>query len=266
MIIINAIASILYVLIVVHQTLNQGFVGWMSNGTIFSHISSQGNGLTGVGLFAAALQTVLVYWVLNIFWRGAVLAHGLSKIFAIAVDDIAYMPHHSDRCCGLRSVGDAAIALNGILFLLGIYITLKLFDKTIVQDEPLTSDVGGLILVGGYLLIAPLLIQSTVGATHRFMKIARKSRLKPTEDLLNSKLAKLVSTENNSTEIADYGDYLTLSQTAKLLRRSIPVWPFHFRYFPGVSVIVPFISIVLSSLIVWAKSIVPFVRILDFLS
>src|SRR5712671_6685031 len=38
-------------------------------------------------------------------------------------------PLHPDHCCGLRKIGDVAMLLNLTLFVLGIYVSLKVIDK-----------------------------------------------------------------------------------------------------------------------------------------
>ena len=56
---------------------HQGFTDWITSGELLGFLSKQGRGLTTVGLYAALIQTVLVYWILNLLWRGSVLAWGL---------------------------------------------------------------------------------------------------------------------------------------------------------------------------------------------
>src|SRR5690242_8726550 len=112
---------------------HQRFTDWITSGELLGFLSIQGRGLTTVGLYAALIQTILVYWVLNLLWRGAVLAWGLHELFNTRNYPVEIRPLHPDNCCGLRKIGDVAMLLNLILFLLGIYISLKVIDKIVIQ-------------------------------------------------------------------------------------------------------------------------------------
>lgn len=103
----------------------------MSSGSIFSFLSSHNGGLSFVGLAGVIFQAVLIYWVLNIFWRGAIYSRGVKKFFENADDLIEFDQNYPDRCCGLKSVGDTASILGFILFLLGIYLSLKVCDENL---------------------------------------------------------------------------------------------------------------------------------------
>lgn len=228
----------------------------MSSGTIFSFLSSHGGGLSFVGLAGMILQAVLIYWVLNIFWRGAIYSRGVKKFFENAVDLIEFDPNHPDRCCGLKSVGDTANILGFILFLLGICLSLKVFDKTLVQSEAFLNDMIGLILLGGYVVLAPILFHATIAPAYGYLVRARRRLLTPTQKTFEVKVTELGAALSGPDYTASARDLLAIEQALALFRRKIPVWPFHFRYSPGISMLIPLMSILVSLLLASARNIV----------
>jgi hypothetical protein len=79
--------------------------------------------------------------------------------------------------------------LNLTLFVLGIYISLKVIDKIVIQNSSLGEDIGNPIMLGGYLIIAPLLFFFPLGAAHRQLNDAKERFLEP----VNQKCERLFS-------------------------------------------------------------------------
>ena len=230
-----------------YQILNNGLRSWMTNGSHFCSVSTHGLGFTTVGLYAAVIQIVLIYWVLNLLWRGAVLAWGLHEFFNKRNFPIRIQPLHPDRCCGLRKIGDTAMLLNLILFILGIYISLKVIDKIIIQGTSLGADIGNPIMLGGYLILAPLLFFFPLGAAHRQMTDARERFLKPVsqkcEQLFNQ-LANASLDDKGRTAVKTISE---LDTAIIRLQKEIAVWPFDFRSLQAfvVTIVFPILPIVL---------------------
>ncbi|MFQ5912004.1 MAG: hypothetical protein ACE5JS_02360 [Nitrospinota bacterium] len=88
-----------------------------------------------------------------------------QKGFSIRIE-----PLHPDGCCGLGNIGAVAMKLNMISFLIGIYLSLKVIDKVIVQGRSLGADIGNPIMLGGYAILAPLLFFFPLAAAHDRMK------------------------------------------------------------------------------------------------
>lgn len=260
---ISAILSVIsgvYSCLVIYFVLNQGFSGWMSSGAILGFLSGQGSGLSLVGLVGVLLQSVLVYWVLNIFWRGAIYSRALKGVFENADELIEFNPTHPDRCCGLKGVGTTANILGFILFLLGIYLSLKVIDKTFIQGEPLLSDMTGLILLGGYVVLSPILFHASIAPAHRYLVRARRRLLAPLQTAFEEKVTELGTATPRPGYTACAKDLLAIEQAQTLLRRKIPTWPFNFRYTAGASMLIPVLSIVVSLLLASARNIVLVLR------
>src|SRR5438093_3519274 len=60
---------------------HQGDTDWITSGKLFGSSSTRGRGFTTVGLYAALIQIVLIYWVINLIWRGVVVGWGLQEFF-----------------------------------------------------------------------------------------------------------------------------------------------------------------------------------------
>lgn len=226
---------------------HQGFTDWITNGELFSSVSTQGRGLTAVGFYAAVIQTVLTYWVLNLLWRGAVLAWSLHELFNKRNFAIRIQPLHPDRCCGLRKIGDVAMLLNLTLFILGIYISLKVVDKIVIQNSPLGADIGNPLMLGGYLILAPLLFFFPLGAAHRQMNDAREKFLKPVSQKCEQLFSELANAKLDDKSLTAVQTFSALDTAKSRLHKEIPVWPFDFRSLQAFlgTIVIPILPIVL---------------------
>ena len=153
-----------------HQLLNSPEHSWISDGTLLREQLGTARGFSIVGLYSALLQTFLSYLMLNLTWTSFVFAFGLRRYFNVYRFEINVEPLHADRCCGLKRIGDVAMIVNTILFLFGIYLSLKVVDKIVVQGFPLWSDIGNPTLLLGYAILAPLMFFLPLTAAHKVMK------------------------------------------------------------------------------------------------
>jgi len=117
------------------QVLNkEAYSNWITNGSLFKEILGTKSGFSHSGVFSALVQVILVYWVLNVIWKSYAFSKGLFIIFSDCELDKHIKPLHEDQCSGLKRIGDVAMICNAILFLLGLYISLKVIDKLLSRN------------------------------------------------------------------------------------------------------------------------------------
>jgi hypothetical protein len=235
-------------LIYFREILNQqGYQDWITNGKILGSLSKYDRGFTTVGLYAAFIQIVLVYWVINLVWRGVVLAWGLNELFNKRNFRIKIQPLHPDRCSGLRKIGDVAMLLNLTLFLLGIYISLKVVDKIVIQGSPLGADIGNPLMLGAYLILAPLLFFFPLGAAHQQMSDGRQKFLEPISQERERLFSEFANASSDEKGLAAIQTFSALDTAIIRLHKDIPVWPFDFRSLQAFvgTVVIPILPIVL---------------------
>ena len=230
-----------------YQLLNSPEHSWISDGTLLREQLGTVRGFSVVGLYSALLQTFLSYLMLNLTWTSFVFSLGLRKYFNVYRFEINVEPLHPDRCCGLKRIGDVAMIVNTILFLFGIYLSLKVVDKIVVQGFPLWSDIGNPTLLLGYAILAPLMFFLPLTAAHRVMK-DEKQRFLQIVSNARSALIRRLEKDFSTDLVADIAKTGTLFNE---LERKIPVWPFNFRsleLFFG-TIIVPVLPIILPFLV-----------------
>ncbi len=225
----------------------QKFIGWMTSGELLGPLLGWKRGLTLIGLYAGVIQIVLIYWVLNLLWRGVVLAWGLHEFFNRRGFTIKVKPLHPDGCGGFGKIGDVAMLLNLTLFLLGIYVSLKVVDKVVIQGSSLGADIGNPIMLAGYVILAPLLFFFPLGAVHRLMKRAKEQFLSPVGQQCTRLFGELASAGLDDKGLVAVRTFSELKKVRSSLRKEIPVWPFDFKslqVFVG-TIVVPVIPVVL---------------------
>ena len=233
------------------QVLNDQQVDWMNSGSLLQGWWGIAHGLTYHGLYAAFVQVVLIYWVLNLIWKGFVVAFGLHEFFNEKCLRTKVEPLHPDGVCGLRPIGSVTTTLNFIIFLIGIYLSLKVIDKMLIQHSSLFEDIGNPTMLGGYAILAPLLFFLPLAAAHNKMLDARDEFLRP----ISAKSNQLVQRIGNMKLDGNDAEYLeSLSLLEKLrddLKRKIPVWPFDFKSLQAFfgTILVPLLPILFPVLI-----------------
>lgn len=219
-------------------------VGWMTTGSFFTN-SSTNHGLTPIGIYAGLIQGILIYWIMNMLYIGSVFVWGLYTFFNHDTLIIEADAMHVDGCCGLKRIGDVAMILNMNLLLLGIYLSLKVFDKIYIQKIPITEDMGNLTTLGAFALFAPLFFFLSLGVAHNKMKTARNNFLFP----LHEKSKELIHAIGEAN-LKDAKDLLSsLSEAEKNrteMRKNFAVWPFNFESIQSfiASIIVPILPII----------------------
>ncbi|MFQ6023795.1 MAG: hypothetical protein ACE5NW_13835 [Acidiferrobacterales bacterium] len=220
------------------QILKDPDPSWMKDGLL---------GMSGPGLFAAIIQIILIYWVLSLVTRGFVLSWGLYELFNRRGFSVKIDPMHPDGVGGLRPMGYVANIFNIILFLIGIYLSLKVIDKLFMQHAPLGDDIGNPVMLGSYVVLAPLLFFLPIGSAHNAMRAARVQLLAPISATCQRLFGDLKNVKLNDEGARAVEMIKVLEETWDDLRKKIPVWPFDFRSLEAFfgTVIVPLLPILL---------------------
>lgn len=233
-----------------YQTLNDD-MRWLSTGTILQNLLHTKLGFSPVGFYAQIIQIFLIYWILVLIWKGFVFAWALHRFFKSEHHDIVIDPLHPDDCCGLKPIGNVASILNLILFLIGFYLSLRVIDKILFQNSHVFEDIGNPMMLGGYLILAPLLFFLPLRAAHKKMLEVKQAFILPV-----SKRCEQLFQELGEIKLDKQGHETisSLEQMEKMclnMERIIPVWPFDFKNilaFLG-TIIVPLLPVILPFLI-----------------
>lgn len=239
-----------------HQILNRPlYIGWdMDNSSeLLQSVFASRRGFTGLGLYGAVIQIVLLYWTFNLLWRGIVFAWGLHEFFNKRNFSLKVELLHPDGCCGLGRIGSTAMILNGILFLLGIYVSLKVIDKMVIQKAPLGADIGNPMMLGAYVILAPVLFFSQLGAAHYRMKVAKEDFLLPISRRSEELSRELRKVELNKGGVDSVQALYEMERMRIGLKKSIPVWPFDFKSLQAFvgTVVVPVVPVLLPFIFQW---------------
>lgn len=235
-----------------YQILNKvGPLTWMTDGVLFSSLSAHGRGFSHVGLYAAVVQIILFYGALHLFWRGLILGWGLFEFFNRRGFKIRLEPLHPDGCCGLGEIGKVTLILNATIFLLGLYVSLKVIDRIVIQQAPLGEDIGNPLILGIYAILAPTIFFLPLLAAHGRMQEAKIDFLLPISRRCESQIAQLGKREflnQMPTIIQSIGE---VEKIRDRMKKEIPVWPLEFRSFGAFfgTVIVPVLPVILPFLL-----------------
>ena len=202
----------------------------MVGGPVLLGVLSSRQGLTPVGAYAAVIHMVLIYWVLVLIWKTVIFSWGLHEFFNARGFRIKLDPLHPDGSCGLKRISSTAMFLNYILLLLGVYVSLKVIDKIMIQELPLFSDIGNPLMLGGYAILAPLLFFFPLGAPHYQMKAEKERFISQISQKGKKLFAELINADfKEEALINDIQIFQKLEETRDNLIRTIPVWPFNFK-------------------------------------
>jgi len=210
--------------------------GWMTGGDRLRYTGmgvTESCGFTGVGLFAALIQLVLTYWCLNLAFRAAICYWGLYEFFENKKKwnfQIKISALHPDRCSGLGRIGDVAMLFNIIIFIIGIYVSLTVLDKMLIEENTNPDDIVVPLYLGSYILLAPLLFFLPLGSARRTMKKAKIEFLRPISERCEQ-LAKMSGIDSRKESSEAVADFFEMDKLRIQIEKEIPVWPFDFRSF-----------------------------------
>jgi hypothetical protein len=213
----------------VYQILNQGFTGWMTDGTILSRFSSGGAGLSALGVCALLVQIMITYGLLNLVWRGFVMTWGIYKLLRTEDFQTVFQPAHSDRLGGFGVLGSCLMRYNLIMFVLGIYVSLKVADKIVIQGVSLLSDIGSLTLLAAFFILSPILFVLPLYLTHQHMRRQKDRIMQPAAKIQAETIASLATASAPDDYIGLMETSYTLEKFINVVSKKIPVWPVDFR-------------------------------------
>ena len=228
---------------------NVDTVGWMNNVENKYSFSDTATvtGFTIAGLYATVIQVVLVYWVINLLLRGVIFTWSLYYIFNKKSVSYQLDPLHSDSCFGLKIIGEVSMILNSILFMLGIYISLKVVDKTIVQGLPLTSDIASPMMLVSFAILAPVLFFFPLGAAHHHMRKAKDVFLGDISGAVKNLHTTMLGLSNVNEKLECTQSIKELIEYSNIMKENLFVWPFNFKSIEAffAVIVVPFLPVVL---------------------
>lgn len=212
--------------------------------------------VTAAGWVAVIIQSLLTYWVVTFTIKGFLYIRTLHQFFRLYRSEIAVNPLHQDGLSGLSEIARLATWQSTILLLLGVYASLKVIDKTFIQDISVLDDPGNMAVLISYVLLAPLMFFSLLGAAHGVMTDAKQEFLaKFNKDTLSFP-PDISSTREIKEKIGSLELIMKEQDCRDLFDTKIHVWPFTLRSLQGFfgAVIVPLLPMFIPLL----KSLLPF--------
>lgn len=220
--------------------------GWM---TFYEYALPliENKGLTPVGILAFFIQWYLLYFIFTFVIKTLSFIYTLYEFFSNSCFDVELDPLHFDGVCGLRQIAKIDTQQAFILFLLGIYLSIKVIDKLIIQDQNLFNDIGNPMLLGSYALLAPFMFFLPLASAHSKMEQAKDKFLIPISNKINQLTREMTDVQNNK----DSTQYLSIMKEIEglylLYQHKIPVWPFDLKSIQGFfgMVIMPLLPVLI---------------------
>lgn len=221
------------------------FDGWMF----------ESGSLTTVGVYAIVVQVFLGYWVLNLLFKALVFTILLNKLFDEEKFKINLDPVHEDNACGLRSIFRVTTMLNIMIFLGGIYLSLNVIDKLVVQEVGFSKDIVSPVMLALYALLAPFLFFLPLWAPHNAMLKKKQSFIEPVCQQLEDSINDIK--HRNKCDESKIALVTKLREERLNLLKQIPVWPFDIRslnaffgavIMPVVPTVLPFVVNAISNM------------------
>ena len=179
----------------------------------------------------------------NVLWNTYVFTVCLNGFFTEFSDEISLEPLHPDGCCGLRRIRAVSMVFSSLLFIIGLYVSLKVIDKLVIQERSLFSDIGNPLFLSAYAIAAPLLFFLPLSAAHKVMQREKDRFLIP----ISRRYQQAVESLREDTKKDEFERVEKLGSLYYELHKRIPVWPFDFRSLQAffAAVIVPVLPVLL---------------------
>ena len=138
--------------------------------------------------------------------------------------------------------------LNLILFMLGIYVSLKVIDKMVIQHSSIFADIGNPLMLGTYAILAPLLFFFPLGASHETMKRAKLEFIGDISKIIQQLQLQLKKIDPDAKGLAAVQTFSEMVKVRNEMIRTIPVWPFNFKSLEGFfgAVVIPLVPVLLA--------------------
>jgi hypothetical protein len=184
--------------------------------------------------------------MLMVVWKGFVFAWALHRLFKTQHQQLHIDPLHPDGCCGLKPIGNVTSILNLILFLIGIYISLRVIDKVVIQDFDVREDIGSMML-GGYVILAPLLFFLPLSAAHNKMLEVKQQFILPVSKKCEQLFTELAAIKMDKKGHETISSLEQMENLRHEMERDIPVWPFDFKSIQAFfgTIVVPLLPVLL---------------------
>lgn len=214
--------------------------------------------LNPLGWTAAFVQLVLAFIFSTFLFRAISLAACLTSLFADKEYAANIVPLHPDGVSGLGHVRQIIVSANLVLFLLGMYVSLYLFDKIWIQHVMGQQLTVVFLFTCILLLLGPVLLLYSMNAVRGRMVKAKQQFLHPLGERIRAETAKL----GNLRMAPRKEDVERLSELRKNyndLSREIAELPLDLKtardFFQGVILaFAPFIVTLASQLLNWIMS------------
>ena len=235
---------------------------WMTNGPYLKDFSTCGHGLikgfSNRGVAAFVIQVILSTWVLIFAIRSLLFIRGLFDLFNSRQTNVRLDPFHPDSVSGLARLSQLATLQAMMLFLLGIYVSLKVIDRIYFQQISIFTGIGNSVAIGSYVVIAPAVFFLTLGSAYNKMREAKEGVISILCDNIKD-IMKQIKSESDTGENKKNLEYLkSLQEQKSALNKSVMVWPFDVKSIQGFfsAVLTPLIA----PLITGAVELVNFIK------
>ena len=201
----------------------------------------KGFNVTAAGWVAVIIQTLLAYWIATFAVKGLLYIYKLHQFFQLHRSKIVVNPLHKDGLSGLGEIARLATWQSTILLLLGVYASLKVVDKIYMQQMTVSDDFGNIVVLTAYVLLAPLMFFSLLGAAHGVMSDAKQTFLMKFNNYIVGYLPESDSIRDPKEKKEVLELIIKEQDSHDLFDKKIRVWPFNLRSIQGFfgAVIVP---------------------------
>lgn len=220
-------------------------ISWITNGSHLKATCDNGlqKGFTNRGVTAIVIQVMLTTWVLIFVIRSLLFIRGLFDLFNSKETNVCLDPFHPDGVSGLARLSQLATLQAMMLFLLGIYVSLKVIDRIYFQQISIFDGIGNSVAIGSYVVLAPTVFFLNLGSAYNKMREAKEGVISilcdKIKDIMNQ-----IKSESDTDENRKNLEYLkSLEEQKSALKKSVLVWPFDVKSIQG------FFSAVLTPLI-----------------
>lgn len=233
-------------------------ISWMTSGSYLDQHSDCKKGFSNRGVVAFVIQVSLTTWVLIFAIRSLLFIRGLFALFNSREINIRLDPFHPDGMSGLAKLSNLATLQAMILFLLGIYVSLKVVDRIYFQQISIFTGISNTVAIVSYVALAPAVFFLILGSAYNKMREAKQSAISilcnKIKDILNQ-----IQLESDTEENKKNLEYMRILEEQKsMLNKSILVWPFDVKSIQGFFSVV--ITPLIAPLITGAVELVNFIK------
>ncbi len=232
--------------------LNCEVTSWMTQGDYLKgsyecsgkSIKESPKGFTNIGVAAFVIQVMLTTWVLIFAARSLLFIRGLFDLFNSKETNVRLDPFHPDGVSGLAKLSRLATQLAMMLFLLGIYVSLKVIDRIYFQQISIFDGIGNSVAIVSYVVTAPAVFFLILGSAYNKMYEAKESVISILCDKIKDVMNQIKSESDIGENKKNLEHLKSLQEQKMALNKSVMVWPFDVKSIQGFfsAVITPLIA------------------------